>query len=161
MSQATLNLIVGLALLVGVAGTVFPVLPGVFLIAGALIAWAVVTGGSAAWTATLVALAVLGVGQLLKYLVPGRRMTTAGVPGRSLVVGGLMGIVGFFVVPVVGVFLGFIVGVYVAEHARLREWPAARDSTIAAMKATGLSILIELAAALLACVVWAYALTQV
>lgn len=161
MSQTTLNLIVALALVVGVAGTVFPILPGVFLIAGALIAWAVVTGGTAAWIATTVALVVLAVGQLLKYLLPGRRMTTAGVPGRSLAAGGLLGIVGFFVVPVVGVFLGFILGVYVAEHARLREWPAARDSTVAAMKATGLSILIELVAALVACMVWAYALTQV
>jgi hypothetical protein len=43
----------------------------------------------------------------------------------------------------------------VAEHARLRDWEAARGSTWVAMKATGFSILIELAAVLVAGTIWA------
>ena len=34
-------------------------------------------------------------------------------------IGGACGVVGFFVVPVVGLFLGFVLGVYVAERRRL------------------------------------------
>lgn len=61
--------------------------------------------------------------------------------------------VGFFVVPVVGLFLGFVVGVYAAEHRRLGArlaWP----STRAALGAVGLALLIELAAAVVAASVW-------
>ena len=66
-----------------------------------------------------------------------------------LVVGGLLGIVGFFVIPLVGLFVGFVLGVYLAELQRVGQanaWP----STWAAVKAAGLSILIELASGLLA-----------
>jgi hypothetical protein len=82
-------------------------------------------------------------------------MSAAGVPGRSILVGGVAAIVGFFVIPFVGLIVGFIGGVYVAEHARLRDWEAARGSTWVAMKATGFSILIELAAVLVAGTIWA------
>lgn len=161
MSSTTLDLLVGLALVVGVAGLVVPILPGTVLIAVALLVWAIMTGGTAAWVAfTLMAL-VLGVGQVLKYLLPGRSMQAAGVPGRSIMVGGAAGIVGFFLIPVVGMFIGFIGGVYVAEHLRVGTWDKARQSTWVAMKATGFSMLIELTAALIAIAIWLAALVQI
>jgi len=61
--------------------------------------------------------------------------------------------VGFFVIPVVGLLVGFVAGIYLAELLRVgraRAWP----STGAALRAAGLSLLIELAAGLLAAVVW-------
>ena len=93
------------------------------------------------------------VGVVVKYAVPGKRLASSGVPTSTLLLGGLLGVIGFFVVPVVGLFLGFVLGVYLAEVRRLgkqRAWPATR----AALVAVGLSVLIELVAALLAAVVW-------
>jgi uncharacterized protein len=90
---------------------------------------------------------------VVKYALPGRGLKAAGVPNRTLLAGGLLGIVGFFVVPVVGLFLGFVLGVYLSELQRVgsaRAWPSSK----AALKATGLSVLIELAAGLLAAVTW-------
>ncbi|MGV1004972.1 MAG: DUF456 domain-containing protein [Candidatus Nanopelagicales bacterium] len=150
----TLNLLVGLTLLVAAAGVVLPLLPGVLLAVAALLVWAIYTPGAGAWGLFAAALAIIVAGQVLKYLIPGRTMSAAGVPGRSLVIGGLVGIVGFFAIPVVGLPIGFIGGVYVAEHVRLRDWPAAKASTITALKATGFSMLIELASILLAGSVW-------
>ncbi len=65
-------------------------------------------------------------------------------------VGGAGAIVGFFLIPVVGLLVGFVGGIFAAEQLRLRAGPAARQSTWVAMKATGFSMLIELAALLLA-----------
>lgn len=158
MNPTTLNLLVGLALAVSAAGIVVPILPGTVLALIALLVWALVTGGGLAWTAFAVMALILGAGQLLKYLLPHKSMTAAGVPGRSILVGGIAAIIGFFVIPVVGLVVGFVGGVYVAEHARLREWEQARASTWVAMKATGFSILIELGALLLAASIWAGAL---
>ena len=44
------EVIVGLAILVGLAGIVVPVLPGTVLILVAVLVWATETGGATAWT---------------------------------------------------------------------------------------------------------------
>jgi uncharacterized protein YqgC (DUF456 family) len=151
---AATDVLVGLAILVGLVGIVVPVLPGTLLILGAVLVWAIAASSVVGWAVFAVVLAVLALGAVVKYVVPGRGLKAAGVPNRSLVLGGLLGLVGFFVIPVVGLFVGFVVGVYVAELARVGRalaWP----STVAALKAAGLSMMIELAAGLLAAVTWA------
>jgi uncharacterized protein YqgC (DUF456 family) len=146
--------ICGLAIAVGVVGTVVPVLPGGLLIAGAVLVWALVVAEPVAWVTLVVVLVLLGLGQVVKYYTAGRHMTASGVPRRSLVVAGLVGIVGFFVVPVIGLVLGFVAGLYGAERVRVGRGPTARRSTATALKAVGLAILVELAAALLSAAAW-------
>lgn len=154
MNEALLNALVGVAILVGVVGIIVPVLPGTVVVVVALVVWAILTGGVAAWSALAIALLLIGLGQVLKYLIPGRSMTGAGVPGRTILIGGIAAVAGFFLIPIVGLPVGFVGGVYVAEHLRLGDWERARASTWIALKATGFSILIELAAVLLAAGVW-------
>lgn len=147
------DLFVGLVIAVGLVGIVVPVLPGSVLIGAAILVWAVLVGSTTGWVVFALAAVVLALGTVVMYLVPGRRLRASGVPTRTLVVGGLAGVVGFFVVPVIGLLLGFVVGVYAAESARLgssRAWP----STKQALWAAGLSMLIELAAGLFAAVAW-------
>jgi len=147
------DLVVGLAILVGLAGIIVPVLPGTVLILAALLLWAVQVGTGAGWVVFAVGTTFLAVGTMVKYVVPGRRMQAAGVPNSTILIGALVGLVGFFVIPVVGLLVGFVLGVYLAEHRRVgaeRAWP----STKAAIKAVGLGILIELVAALLATATW-------
>ncbi|MEH6796812.1 MAG: DUF456 domain-containing protein [Rhodococcus sp. (in: high G+C Gram-positive bacteria)] len=148
------EVLVGLVILVGLVGIVVPILPGTILIFAAVGVWAWFTGGAAAWTVFAIATVLLVLSGVVKYTWPGRRMREAGVPMRSLMVGGLLGIVGFFVIPVVGLFIGFIAGVYVAEIPRHRNYSEAWRSTVHATKAAGLSILVELFGALLASAVW-------
>ncbi|MFC0451675.1 DUF456 domain-containing protein [Rhodococcus jostii] len=148
------EVLVGLAIAVGLVGIVVPILPGTILIFAAILVWTIMTGGATAWTVFAVATVFLVVSGVVKYTWPGKRMRTAGVPNTSLIVGGLVGIVGFFVVPVVGLFLGFIAGTYVAEIYRLRSHNRAWASTWHACKAVGLSMLIELLGALIAAGVW-------
>jgi uncharacterized protein len=146
------DVVCGLVILAGLFGIVVPVLPGTILVALGILIWATEQGGWEAWTVFGVAAAFLIAGTLLKYAVPGRRLK-ASVPTSTLVVGGVVAIVGFFVIPVVGLLVGFPIGVYAAERVRLGgdgAWP----STKAALKAMGLSILIEMVAALAATAVW-------
>ena len=149
----TEDLLAGLAIAVGLVGVVVPVLPGPLLVAAALVAWAVAVGQSTGWLLAGAALCVLTVGVVVKYLVPGRRLRASGVPHRTLVSGAGLAVVGFFVVPVIGLVLGFVLGVYLSETQRLGRaaaWPA----TKAALGAVGLSILIELTACLAAAALW-------
>ncbi|GGO69377.1 DUF456 domain-containing protein [Nocardioides deserti] len=151
--MSLLEVLVAVAIAIGIVGVLVPVLPGTLLVLAAVLVWAVDVGGSTAWTVFAVATVVLALGAVVKYAVPGRRLQDAGIPSSTLVVGGVLGFVGFFVVPVAGLLLGFVLGVYLAEHRRLgarAAWP----STVHALKAAGLSILIELLAALLAAATW-------
>lgn len=143
---------VGLAILIGILGIIVPVLPGSLLILVAVIVWAIEVGGTTAWTVAGIACAILVVGNVVKYLLPGKKLKQT-VPTRTLLVGAALALVGFFVIPVVGMFVGFPLGIYLAE--RVRVGPAlAGSSTKQALRAVGVSILIELAAALLAAAVW-------
>jgi uncharacterized protein len=148
-----LELLVALAIAVGLVGVVVPILPGSVLVLAAILVWAWQVGGATAWTVCGVAAAVLVVGGVVKFLVPNRRLKDAGVPASTQWVGAALGVVGFFVIPVVGLFVGFVLGVYLAEYHRLgatAAWPSTRH----ALKAVGLSILIELAAGVVATLVW-------
>ena len=141
-----------LLVVVGLFGIVVPVLPGTLLVLLGFLVWASETGTTESWTVFALAAAVLVVGTVVKYAVPGRRLKAA-VPTTTLVVGGLVAIVGFFVIPVVGMLVGFPIGIYAAERVRVGSagaWP----STKAALRALAHSILIELVAALLATAVW-------
>jgi uncharacterized protein YqgC (DUF456 family) len=146
------DLVCGLLVVAGLFGIVVPVLPGTVLVLLGILVWASVDGSAGAWTVFAVATACLVVGAVVKYAVPGRRLRAA-VPTGTLVAGGAGAVAGFFVIPVVGALVGFAVGVYLAERARVgaaAAWPSTRE----ALRAVGVSILIELAAALVATGVW-------
>ncbi|MDO7869435.1 DUF456 domain-containing protein [Nocardioides jiangxiensis] len=141
------DLIFLLLTVVGLVGILVPVLPGTILIACTSIGWAATVGVPAAWWVAALVVALSLTGTFLQYAVPGRRLQSAGVPRSTLLVGALTGVVGFFVVPVVGLPLGFVLGVFLAESRRIGP-DAARSRTWSAVKAVGLSMLIELAFAL-------------
>jgi uncharacterized protein len=147
------TLLAAVLIAAGIVGVVLPVLPGLVLVVAGVAAWAVPRGDALGWTVLGVAVAIVVAGTVLKYLLPGRRLRDAGVPGRTVAAGAVLGVVGFFLIPVVGLFVGFVLGVYLAELARLdraRAWPSTRH----ALSAVGWSIVIELAAGLLAAAVW-------
>jgi uncharacterized protein len=154
-TQSTLVVVCGLAILVGTVGVVVPVIPGLILSWLAVLAWALFSdAGWGRWLVLFIVTFVALAGTAAKYFWPGRRLKQSGVPNWSLIAGGLLGIVGFFVVPVVGLPLGFVLGVLLAEWVRIRQIGSAWTATWHAVKAVGLSILIELGAALIIAVTW-------
>lgn len=147
------EVLVALGIAVGLVGVVVPVLPGALLVWAAILVWGINVGTATGWVVVAAATGLIAGGQVCKYTIPGKQLKALGVPNRSLMIGGLVGIVGFFVVPVVGLFIGFVVGVYASEYQRVgarMAWP----STRAAVRAVGVSMLIELMSVLLATAVW-------
>jgi uncharacterized protein YqgC (DUF456 family) len=128
------------------------VLPGSALILVAILLWALELGSATGWAVFVVAAAFLVVGTVVKYVVPGRQLKDAGIPASTQWTGVALAVPGFFVIPVVGAFVGFVVGVYLAERRRLG--PGAGASTWSALRAVGVSVLIELTAAILAASAW-------
>jgi len=146
--------LVALVIAVGLVGIVVPLIPGILLVFGAIAVWAVVENNVTAWVTLGVVGAVLAASTLIKYLWPMRRMRAADVGTSTLVAGAVLGIIGFFVIPVVGLVIGFVLGVYFAELARRHDQRVAWTSTVHALKGVALSVGVELAGALLATVAW-------
>jgi len=144
--MSTLTAVTGLAMLVGLVGIVVPVLPGLALMVLATFGWAYYHPAPQAWVVFWVALVLYAAGVTAQYLLPGRRMRRAGVGTGTLALAVLLGVVGFFVVPVVGAFVGFVLGVFLVELIRRRNGSAAWSSTKAALLAVLHSIGIELIA---------------
>jgi len=154
-----LSVVVCLIMLVGLIGIVVPMLPGLLLIWAAVLVWASEAQTPAGWVVLGIATALALTGFLLQYLLPGRRMAKAGVTTSSTVVGAALGVVGFFVIPVLGAFLGFALGIYLAERIKLGTPAAAWQSAKHALKAIVLSMGIELLTGLAIVTTWVIGVT--
>lgn len=148
------EILVGIAILVGLVGIVVPVLPGSILIGAAVVVWAAFTGTPAAWLIAAICLLLVGAGTALTWYFTAKHTRAAGVPNGTLAIAGLAGIVGFFVVPVIGLLLFFLAGLFLAEYVRLHDPRQALGSALAALRGTGLGLLAELTLALLASGLW-------
>jgi uncharacterized protein YqgC (DUF456 family) len=147
--------LVALVMAVGLVGVLVPMLPGLALIWGAGLVWTIADGGGAGrWTVFGVMTALLVIGTVAKYVLPARSAAAAGAPPLTLVIGALAAIVGFFVIPVVGLLVGGVLGIYLAELARLGDPSRAFLSTRAALVAVGIGVLVELAAGLAMVLTW-------
>ncbi len=153
--STTGELLVGLAMVAGVVGVVVPVLPGLLLSWAAGLVWVWQDGGGP--TRILVGVVLTGLlvaGTGAKYLLPARSASGAGAPRSTLLAGIVGAVAGFFLIPFVGVVVGGVGAVYLAELQRLRDRAAAGRSTWAVLKAVGIGMLVELVAAVLMLGTW-------
>ena len=148
-------ILVALAIAVGIVGIIVPLLPGILLVYAAILIWAVVVHNVAGWVTLGVVTVLIGATTLIKYMWPMKRMRAADVGTKTLLAGAVLGIIGFFVIPVVGLIIGFVLGVYLAELAARRDQRMAWTSTKHALKGVALSVGVELTGAILATVAWA------
>ena len=144
------TVIAAIALIVAALGTIFPILPGSILSIITLIAWAWALGSPAAWTAGIIGSLIALAGLSASAVLTGRKMKREQIPTGPILVGVAGAVVGMFVIPVVGLFVGFAVGLLAAEIVRRRDLRAAVRSSVEALKSMGLGILVEFGCACLA-----------
>jgi uncharacterized protein YqgC (DUF456 family) len=148
------NGLIALMMLIGTMGIVVPVLPGLLLVWAGTLIWALEQQTQAGWIVFGVATALYAAGLALQYLLPGRRLRSAGVGSRTLLLALVVGAVGFFVIPVVGGPIGFVGAVYGIERLRFRDSTRAWAATKHALRAVGLNIGIELGTAMAIMTTW-------
>lgn len=147
--------LVALAMAVGVAGTVVPVVPGLGLVAAAALAYGLVEGFGSVGTVAFVVLLAIGVaGTAAGVVLPHRAAGRAGAPRSSLLLGAVGAVLGFFAVPVVGLPLGGVAGIYVGERLRTGDGAAAWRATRATLRGFGVAAVVQVAAGLAMVAVW-------
>ena len=147
-------ILVAVAIAVGLVGVLVPLLPGTLLVYAAIAVWAFVEQNTVGWVVLGVVTAILAATMAIKYLWPVKRMRAADVSPATLAAGAVAGVIGFFVIPVLGLLVGFVLGVYLAELAHRRDQRRAWASTVHAVKGAALSVGVELAGGMLATVAW-------
>ena len=156
MDDADLVPLLAVVMALGAVGTVVPLLPGLALIWAAGLVYGLAAGFGATGIvafATMTALAAAAT--VAGWVVPKRRASSAGA-GRASVWLGITGaVVGFFAIPVVGLPLGGVLGIYVGEHLRTRDGAAAWAATRATIIGFGVAALVQLAAGLAMIATWA------
>ena len=156
MSETLITGITLAVLLIGLLGTVVPFLPGILLMWGAVIAYGFLVGFGpvgviAVVGATLLSIAAVAIG----FVVPARLADESGAAGKSQVAAIIGGIIGFFVIPVIGFIVGALGGIAISEYLDKGDPDLARQSTIAVAKGFGVSALAQIAAGFLILTVWA------
>ena len=147
--------LVAVAIAVGVAGTIVPLVPGLGLVAAAALAYGVIEGFGAVGTVAFVVILALGVaGTAAGVVLPHRAAGRAGAPRSSLLLGAVGAVIGFFAVPVVGLPLGGVAGIYLGERLRTGDGATAWVATRATLKGFGVAALVQLAAGLAMAAVW-------
>ncbi len=136
--------------LVGLLGIVFPALPGSILVGAGALAWAIWGASSWGWVAFGVAAFLLVVGVTSSLLLTGRSLQQRQVPKWPVTVGIILGVVGMFVLPGLGLPIGFVVGLLLAEWYRIRDFRQATVTSWETIKALGLGILAEVGCAMAA-----------
>lgn len=148
----------GIALVMagGLIGVLVPFVPGLPVIWGAALFYGWVEGfGTVGWVAMVLITGLLVAGSVAKLVIPQRAASAGGALRSSILVAAVAGLVGFFVIPVVGLPLGAVAALYAMEYRRTGDGARAWRSTKAAIVGFGIGVLVELGAGMLMIASWA------
>lgn len=134
-SETLLIVLVAVIMVIGVAGTVLPILPGLWLIWAAALGYGVFAGfGVAGWISMAVITALAAAGTTASFYLPQRSAASVGVPWWGQVVALVCAVAGFFLIPVVGAPVGFVVGILLVTLVRERHFRGALAATWVTLK---------------------------
>ncbi|MBJ7904181.1 DUF456 domain-containing protein [Streptomyces sp. NPDC003656] len=147
-------LLVGLVIALGLCGVLVPGVPGSWLVWAGVLWWALTSTGAVAWAVLVGATVVLLLSQVVRWVLPPRRLRESGATPRMAVYAGVGGVLGFVLLPVVGAVPGFMGGIYLGERLRLGRHGEAMAALRTAMRSGGSSVLAEFFACLLIAGAW-------
>jgi uncharacterized protein YqgC (DUF456 family) len=147
------ELLIAIVMAVGITGIIVPWLPGLVLVWLSGLVWAWLDGGgSTRWTVFAVMTMFFAVGSWASFILPASQ--TRNAPPKTLTVASLLGIAGFFLIPVIGGPIGFAAGVYLMNIVGGATTPQAYRMTVATVKAFGWVVAAQLACASAIAVTW-------
>ena len=140
---------------IGLIGTLVPVVPGLIVIWATALVYGLVDGfGSIGAIAFALITLLLVLAYVFQIVLPHRRGRASGAPTSALVAGAVGAVAGFFLIPVVGLVIGAVLGVLGAEYVRTRRWRVAWHSTKGVAAGIGLGIALEFAAGIAMVLTW-------
>ena len=147
--------LIGLVMAVGLFGTLLPLLPGLPIIWAAALVYGLAEGFDGAGLVSFVLITLLAVvGIIAGFVLPHRRVSAKGAPASTVAAGVVLGMVGFFAIPVIGLVLGAVGGVLLAERARTGDWATAWTTTKELLVGFGIGVAVEFGAGIMMILCW-------
>lgn len=150
----TITLIAALLIGVGTIGIVYPILPGSLAVLTGLVLWGLIIRGAEGWSVLIAGALLVLAGMAAQAVLTGHTMKKRQIPNRSILWGVAGAVIGMFLIPVVGLFIGFATALFVSESVRQGNIQRAIPDTLAALKSMGLGMLVELICALAAGIIF-------
>ena len=145
MSDVAWTVLAAVLMVLGLGGVVIPVLPGLALIWAVALGYGLIVGFGTIGTATMILLTLLLLGSVvLGFVIPKRSTDAHGVRWTSQAAALVGAVIGFFAIPIVGVPVGALLGVLLAERVDKSDWQMAWGSTKALAKGLGINVLVQL-----------------
>lgn len=149
------ELVIGLVMIVGLAGTLLPILPGPLVMWLGALAYGMAEGfGPAGLLAVVLITLLLLWGAWLSVRIPQRRAAGAGLSLQAQLLAAGLAVVGFFLIPVVGAPVGFVAGVFVIRYAKVKDVGQAWESTRSALGSLWRAAAAQFGAGVAAAAVW-------
>jgi uncharacterized protein YqgC (DUF456 family) len=147
------ELFIAIAMAIGILGTIVPSLPGIALTWTALFAWAILDGGGTTrWILFLLASTLFAIAMITRVVLPASVVSK--IESNSIFVSLVMGTIGFFVIPVIGLPLGYALGVFITESGRERNINIAWQRTWNTLRAFGYATITQMACAMGIAFLW-------
>ncbi len=142
-------------MVIGLAGIIVPVIPGLVLILAVAVVYGLMVGFSTlGWIVLAVMGAIVAASFVKGLIIPKRTSEASGASGWAQL-GALIGaVIGFFLIPVVGVIVGALAGVLGTEFLLKKDLSAAWTATKGMAKGFGFSVLIDLVLGLIMIATW-------
>lgn len=153
--DAVAIVLVAAAMAISLAGTVFPLFPGIILAWAAALAFGFVTGFDLTGVVIMLLItAITAVTYVYMVKLPKEATEARGASKSAIRWGALGAVVGFFVIPVIGFIVGGVVGVFGAEYSRTQDTRPAWEATKGVLIGVGKSTLLHMAAVLVVALLW-------
>lgn len=148
-------------MLVGVIGTVLPIIPGTILIFAGALLYALVEGFQAVGWPTIVVLGVLAaVATTADLWASSIGAKLGGASGWSVLIGLVAGLVGLVVFSLPGAIIGAVLGVLLTEIVRVGDWRLALKAGSGWVVGWALSTVVQLGVGLIMVAIFVWQLVQ-
>ncbi len=155
--------LVALAMAIGLAGIAVPVLPGILVLWFAALIYGFAVGfGSLGVLVMVIMTSGVALSIASSIIIPKKAADDSGADGSSQLIGLIGAVIGFFVIPVIGLFVGGLAGILLAEYLRLQDFNAAWRATKGVARGFGKSAVVDFALGIVMVTAWAlWALTVI
>jgi uncharacterized protein len=155
LSESILNIVIFLSMLVGLAGLVIPIFPGLVVIWIGGLAYGIITGFEfPAWLIFSILTIIMITGSLLDNVIMGKQAHKQGASWVSIIMAILFGIVGTFIIPIIGGFLGALLGIFITEWIRRKNWREAINASSGLAVGCGWAIILRFGLGVVMIALW-------
>lgn len=151
------NLILLGIMIVGLLGLLIPIIPGLVIIWLASLAYGIGVGfQTPGWIFFIILTVIMVVGSVVDNIVMGHQAHRTGASWISVLLAMIFGLVGTFILPIIGGFLGALAALFVAEWIRRKNWREAITATTGWATGCGWAVVIRFMLGMLMIGIWVF-----